>query len=271
MQPSLRPPGKYSQRATLKFFYNRIPGKSSPWTSCHERRIVFPDDDLRDAITEKNLIGRNLRVLLKKKLSGFIASRDPDRSLTGQDSDLIGKKVAVAIDIQNLSCSLESLEKTAGKRLSLYDTIFKVLADFEVDLIQLFVNCKSRESLSDDWRIINQDRRFHITEVAIKTIIDPRTKKKIIKQDLDPHLLPLIGRLSAEKKYDGLVLFTGDSCFQAASEMWLGIGEYSHYAGRPAVIATSQERLSIELREIANHPRVNLMFLEDFYGLSAVA
>jgi len=258
------------QEAVLKFFPNRKPSSrldSSPSISGHEGIVVFPDKELGRAIASQCLVGKSLQIMLQvyKTARGthvWTASKHPRKNLVLQTADLGGKEVAVIIDGQNLLGSMRRL----GLK-SMVDTISRVLRPFRPKLINLYLGANDLiQLLPADRTALHSGARIGETQLTLFTVETRRVADDNgtrMKNNIDGSILPILGELTNDRSCEGLILFTGDKDFSTGVELWMGIGEQSHRPGRPAIVVSADPMLSTELREAMNHPRGNLIFLED--------
>ncbi len=265
--------------ATLRFFENpQYHGKKSKWISCHKGFVVFPNEHLDSLISAQELAGQSLSVFLEKrsnldnKNSRYVAYANDKEDLVLSSPELIGRKVFVLIDGQNFLGAINAIEKRTDRHLSPYETVKEIMGNYKCLSTKFFFSLsKARGFLSlGEFEQFEKDPDIIIDNFDPKKINVDSVNGKVAfdKSDIDHLVVPeiFLPLLSGEQ-LDGLVLFSGDSHYGVALEMFLGKGQFgavSQRFGQKMVnIVSSHDTISSELRDIGNLPEANIIFLED--------
>lgn len=274
------------ETGVIKFFNNPQADHNRPdhslFASCYKGMIVFPDATLSEIISRESLIGVPLQVQLQclanysNNNSRFIASVAPDYDATNLAvpvPDILDKTFCLLIDGQNFLRSLRSLDPKASA-VAIIRRVEKMFY-LSPQAVRLFICPETSFDLQPQLTDIASGglHNIEVVEYHQQNVTVNRYSQKT-KSDVDPPIMAHIGALLHYSPISGLpapevlVLFCGDKDFKESLACWLGLmtdcSDYRHVGQhRHLVVVASQAAMSKELRELGNHLRARLIFLED--------
>ncbi len=265
-----------TQLAELKFLPNYRRSSVVRYISTHQGCLVFADKQLDAKIRQQRLRGKTIRVHLSEidnqrtDTCLFQAHQPRNRFGLGpeviQRPDIRQLSTVFLVDCQNMIGSLRQLRA----HRNLYQIIQRVQALLKLPPQQ--INCYACE---DEYET-DYVRQLRMHRRELKIILTPRKEfqsqrhdHRQYKRDVDPYLTPEIVRQAfCPDPPDCLVVFGGDSDLCESLKMWMGLPGFNPYPiqhQRPLILVSSHQSksLSVELKELANSPWVELILIED--------
>jgi len=245
-------------------------GGRSTWISTYLGVIIFPSNILDKLITEGNLQGKCLQVVLELRENlgnenkRYVAHPDRDQSLIVAEELVELKRSVVVIDGQNFLYSLRKV----GVNLSPLAVILQILENQSVDHIRFYI-CREaaiKKGIITEVQMREIEQSPQITIVSRQAKIirteDP-LQPDVMKVDVDQYLMVDIAEVTFSPGFDDIeviILFSGDSDFHYAVQRWL-----NSKPSRQVRIVSSQDNLSTELRELCNKARADFITIKDIF------